>query len=356
MQSFMDFPFGFPAIFDADDVPQNGDSVPVRLSEFIKAGADAVCISRPDDRAAVKNTVVPLGGVLGPSGISLASPGEHDFDFLYAITREKISAFADTGVRFLLLNRQTSLADMRAALLAAKSRKVPVLACMTSACGEENGGFLPALITLQAMGVSAVGLCGAPDDSMLAAVRRAVSHASVPIFVIADAVPGQRPDEYENTVRPLLEAGIRLVGCGQNTSPEFLGAIAESIKKYGPPEIPEEPDCYAAATEQETFFLGDNIEFSKPLSCSGSLVDKLIDLDDERVSAALVRVESIDDAVLLGKDAPMSKLPIAVRADSATVLDAALRYFQGRLIVDSGSDIDPEVLEPLAAKYGAIVY
>ncbi len=132
--------------------------------------------------------------------------------------------------------------------------------------------------------------------------------------------------------------------------------LRRDIKKYGPPEIPEEPDCYAAATEREAFFLGDNIEFSEPLPCSGSLVDKLIDLDDERVSAALVHVESIDDAVLLGKYASMSKLPIAVRADSATVLDAALRYFQGRLIVDSSSCIEPEVLEPLAAKYGAIVY
>ena len=52
----------------------------------------------------------------------------------------------------------------------------------------------------------------------------------------------------------------------------------------------------------------------------------------------------------------MSKLPIAVRAESATVLDAALRYFQGRLIIDSNSCIEREVLEPLAAKYGAIVY
>ena len=52
----------------------------------------------------------------------------------------------------------------------------------------------------------------------------------------------------------------------------------------------------------------------------------------------------------------MTKLPIAVHADSSTVLEAALRYFQGRLIIDSGSLVEPEVLEPLAAKYGAILY
>ena len=52
----------------------------------------------------------------------------------------------------------------------------------------------------------------------------------------------------------------------------------------------------------------------------------------------------------------MTRLPIAVHCDSAPVLDAALRYFQGRLIVDSECQIEDEVLEPLAAKYGAILY
>ena len=38
------------------------------------------------------------------------------------------------------------------------------------------------------------------------------------------------------------------------------------------------------------------------------------------------------------------------------ILDAALRYFQGRLIVDSNCDIDYQLIERTAAKYGAIVY
>jgi 5-methyltetrahydrofolate--homocysteine methyltransferase len=52
----------------------------------------------------------------------------------------------------------------------------------------------------------------------------------------------------------------------------------------------------------------------------------------------------------------MTKLPVAVCAENPSVLEAALRYFQGRLIVDSRSAIEPEVLEPLTAKYGAILY
>ena len=355
----MNFPFELPTVFDEGTFSESGDdSVPARLSERVKAGADAVCVCCADLFRAAEDTVgnVPVGGILGPSGISPSPAGGHGFDSACAFYREQVCAFGDAGARFLLLDRQTSLADMRAALLAAKGKGIPVLACLAADRGTEEHSFLPALITLQAMGVSAVGLCGVPDKPLLTAVRHAMPHASVPLVAVADAVPGQTAVEFEEAVRPLLNAGLRMIGCGRNTSPEHLHALWKSIKKYGPPEISEEPDCYAAATEREAFFLGNDIEFSKPLPCSGSLVDKLIDLDDEQISAALVRVESIDDAVLLGKCASMSKLPIAVRADSATVLDAALRYFQGRLIVDSGSCIEREVLEPLAAKYGAVVY
>ncbi len=82
----------------------------------------------------------------------------------------------------------------------------------------------------------------------------------------------------------------------------------------------------------------------------------MIDLDDEQVNTALVKISSIDDAVLLAESSSMTKLPVAVCAENPSVLEAALRYFQGRLIVDSRSAIEPEVLEPLTAKYGAILY
>ncbi len=60
---------------------------------------------------------------------------------------------------------------------------------------------------------------------------------------------------------------------------------------------------------------------------SVGLGDDFIDLDDERANVALVEINSIDDALLLAEYGHMSRLPIAVRAESLPVLDAALRYF-----------------------------
>jgi len=342
----MEIPFGLPAVLKKEDTPENGDA-PVRLSNYS-------VISGGMGSSGAETCV--CGAVFGPSGILYDSEKEFDFDAVYSYYRQKICDLNESKVRFLLLNRQTSLADMRAALLAARDKDLPVAACLTAGRRSRNCSFLSSLITLQAMGIQAFGLCGIPDEAMLESIRRASAHTTVPLIVIADAKPNQSPEEYAEAVRPLLEAGVRLLGCGHGTTPEHYRKIGELAKKFGPPDISEEPDCLAAASDRETFFLGEDIRWSEPLPCSASLVDKLIDLDDEQVNAALVYVESVSDAELLGKCVSMSRLPIAVRADSPVVLDAALRYVQGRLIVDSGSSIERDVLEPIAAKYGAIVY
>ena len=157
-------------------------------------------------------------------------------------------------------------------------------------------------------------------------------------------------------MEPFLRSGTALVGAGYGAGPAHIAALREAMKKSGPPEFPEKPDCYAAATEQEAFFLGDDIAFSEPIRCSSLLEDNLIHLEDEGVSAALVEITSVTDAVMLARSGSIAKLPVAVRADNATVLEAALRYFQGRLIVNSRCMIERDTLEPLAKKYGAVIY
>ena len=82
----------------------------------------------------------------------------------------------------------------------------------------------------------------------------------------------------------------------------------------------------------------------------------MIDIDDEVANATLVRIETPDDAQWLAKEAAMTRQPIAVQTDSLPVLEAALRYFPGRLIIDSNCALEEEILSPLAAKYGSILY
>lgn len=313
---------------------------------------------------------VAVGGNLCPTGLFVPPHGNADFDDLYDIYREQVRALDGAGVDFLAVETQTSLADMRAAVLAARTTNLPVFVTLTV---DESGrtltgaSLLPALITLQAMGVDAVGLnCSFGPKAMLGPLREAAAHAGIPLIAKPNAgVPmwnsgnGEAylsPEEFAEEMRPLLQAGARVAGGCCGATPAHIRALSQVVREFSPPEIPAEPDAFAAAIESEAFFLGDDIVFSEPIPCSSWLGEALIDLDDEQVNAALVEVDSVDDAMLLGENSGMTRLPIAVHCDRPTVLDAALRYFQGRLIIDSDCLIEPELLEPLAAKYGAILY
>lgn len=311
-----------------------------------------------------------VGGNLCPTGLFVPPLGDADFDDIYDIYREQVRALDEAGVDFFAIETQTSLADMRAAVLAARTTNLPVFVTATvdeSGRTMTGGALLPTLITLQAMGIDAFGInCSFGPKAILPYLDELLPHAAVPLIAKPNAgVPMWNAGRQERYLTPaqfagemggILRAGAQIVGGCCGTTPEHIRALARVLEETVPPQLPDEPDCFAAAIEREAFFLGDDIVFSEPIRCTSSLGDDLIDLDDEQVNAALVEVQSVDDAMLLCENSAMTRLPIAVHCDHLTVLDAALRYFQGRLIVDSNCQIDSELMEPLAAKYGAILY
>lgn len=313
-----------------------------------------------------------VGGNLCPTGLFVPPLGNADFDDIYDVYREQVRALEEAGVDFLAVETQTSLADMRAAVLAARTTDLPVFVTATvdeSGRTMTGGTLLPALITLQAMGIDAFGInCSFGPKSILPYLEELLPHAAIPLIAKPNAgVPMWNADEREGLLSPeqfaaemreLLLAGAQIAGGCCGTTPAHIRALSKTMAETPIPENPRraEPDCFAAAIEREAFFLGDDILFSKPIPCTSSLGEDLIDLDDEQVGAALVEVNSLDDVALLCENSAMTRLPIAVHCDSPTVLDAALRYFQGRLIVDSDCQVGAELLGPLAAKYGAILY
>ena len=135
-----------------------------------------------------------------------------------------------------------------------------------------------------------------------------------------------------------------------------IAALKAALQGKTPRPVAQDPDCEAATIETEAFFLGDDVTYSRPLFCTSQLPDDLIALDDSPASAALVEIASVGDAQVLAACAHLTRMPVAVHADSLPVLEAALRYYQGRLLIDTHCALDEDVLLPLAKKYGAILY
>lgn len=155
--------------------------------------------------------------------------------------------------------------------------------------------MLPVVITLQAMGVDAIGL-NCLLDPMLPLIEEVRLHTAVPIIAKPDVRSSDEtlltPESFAQKMRLLMQAGARIVGGHDDSTPEHIAALKEVVQEFGEPEIPEEPDCYASTIETEAFFLGDDIAFSEPLACTSHLADDLIDLEDDRCNTALVEVES----------------------------------------------------------------
>ena len=317
-------------------------------------------------KEAAQGKNIPVGGRVGPSGLFPPPMGDTDFDDIYNLYREQIRALSKAGADFLIIEDQSSLADMRAAVLAARTTNLPVFVTLSvDSSGHTLTGctLLSAMVTLQAMGIEAIGLSCSSPENMYEPLKEAYAYASIPLIAKPDAEAGITPEAFGNAILELVHCGASVVGGCCGATPEHIAAINRLVSSFSSPLQQKNPgteeedtDCMAAAIEGETFFLGDDIILSEPLFCSSQLEDDIIDLEDERINTVLVQVESMDDALLLSEQGKMTRLPIAVHCDNAPVLDAALRYFQGRLIVDSNCALEEEELIPLVSKYGAILY
>lgn len=296
---------------------------------------------------------LPVGGVVFENDRIKEEYGKSVFESAYFDHLEKITVLKDAGASFVVLWNFDKLWDMRAGVLAAKAADIPVFVLITvDDEGETEGGadYIAALITLQSLGADAFGIhCTEGKKYTARLIKRAFPHAEIPL-IAADNFSAYTDEEIM-----LLSENGASVYFDMSVHPDK--SKHDLIKKLGS-EFDEttEKDSYAAATFREAFFLPENIELSEPIPCGYDMADELIDLDDSSCNAIYFVLESTDDAANIALNAEMSYLPFVVHANDPITLEAALRYYQGRLIADSRCDIQKEKFKALTQKYGAVVY
>ena len=208
----------------------------------------------------------------------------------------------------------------------------------------------PLVITLQSLGADAFGIeCTQGIEQTSALIKKAFPHAEIPLIAAADLSSATTAQLEE-----LSHAGASVyIDTSGSLSKEKTDILKAQDIKFDPEE---KKDSYAAAIFREAFFLPESLEFSEPLSCSYDMADEIIELDDSSADAVYFRLNSTDDASYLADNAIMSYLPFIIHTNDITTLEAALRYYQGRLIVDSHCEIEENVLTELSKRYGAILY
>jgi 5-methyltetrahydrofolate--homocysteine methyltransferase len=184
---------------------------------------------------------------IGPTGKLLAT-GETNAAELRAVFAEQAEALAEEGVDALLLETFADLDELGAAIAAARATKLPVVASLVFDSGPARDrtmmGTTPeqAVAAVTAAEVAAVGAnCGNGIDGYVPICRRFRAATSLPLWIKANAglpemVNGRpvyrtSPEYFATRTLDLIQAGATFVGGCCGTSPAFIAAIKQALKR-----------------------------------------------------------------------------------------------------------------------------
>ena len=187
-----------------------------------------------------------VAGDLTTTGQPMEPNGTLTYEELYQAYREQIKALVDSGIDLLVAETMLGVEETIVALDAAQSVcDLPVMCSLSleaDGTARFGGNAVEAVITLQEMGASAVGLnCSVGPDQLESVIANMKQVAKVPILAkpnagmpqITDqgeAVYDMTPEHFAYYTKKLVEAGAGLVGGCCGTTPEYIRRLAEVLR------------------------------------------------------------------------------------------------------------------------------
>ena len=335
-----------------------------------------------------------VAGDLTMTGEQLAPIGQLDFEDLINVYKEQISYLVEAGVDLLVVETMMSLQETRAALIAAKEVcDLPVMATMTF---ESDARTLygtdaaTAAIVLESLGADAVGTnCSTGPDKMVEVIRQMAAVISIPLIAKPNAgLPSL--DENGNTVydmdaerfgecmKMLVEAGASIVGGCCGTTPEHIRMTKEAVasmkivhrKTPDKRFLTSERKTVAFGLDDHFIIVGERINPTGKKKLQKQLREGSMDMvadfaeEQEACGAEILDINmgmgGIDEKATMLKAIEtvggVSNLPLSLDSSHVDVLEAALRRYPGRALINSISyeKVKFENLLPIAKKYGAM--
>ncbi|QNU65270.1 homocysteine S-methyltransferase family protein [Ruminiclostridium herbifermentans] len=349
------------------------------------------CLAKYSKEAAGDKCLV--AGDLASTGRFIKPLGDMDFEDCVNIYKEQVKGLLEGGVDLFVIETMLDIQEARAALIAVKeSCDLPVCVSMSF---DENFRTLTgtdpitALITLQSLGADVVGCnCSTGPVQMLKIISMMKPYAKVPLMAKPNAglpklINGKttfdmKPEEFGSYIKEFIDAGVNLLGGCCGTSPDYIKQIYLESRNLKPAVVSSEP--YSAITScRKTEFFGLN----KPVAIVGERINptgkKQLQAELREGSTHEIRkfaaeqvekganildvnvgMPGIDEkATMLNTVSLLSSIidaPLCLDSSSPEVLEAALRIYPGRALINSISQekVKLEKLLPVAAKYGAM--
>lgn len=377
---------------------------------YIEAGADIICtcsfgvnehkikgcgytveeligaaVANAKKAAAGTETKIALD--IGPMGRLIEPNGNVTFEEAYEAFARQIRA--GEGADIILLETMTDLYELKAALLAAKENAdLPVICTMTF---EENGRtFTGSTVSALAMvadglGADAVGMnCSLGPAQFKPLIEELSNWTNLPLVSKANAglpdpatgVYNITAEEFAAETAKLIPSGVKLIGGCCGTDPKFIAALKKTFAGKG--YTPQNPNIPAAVcTPEKTVVIDEPRIIGERINPTGKkrLKEALIQGDMDYVlgqaadqirdgaeildvNAGVPGINEKEVIVNLVKSLQgITDAPLQIDSNNPEVIEAALRVYSGKAIVNSvnGEEASLSAVLPLVKKYGAAV-
>lgn len=348
------------------------------------------------EAASCAGRFVYVAGDLTMTGAQLKPMGDMEPEELISVYKEQILALCGAGVDLLAVETMMSLGEARAALIAAKEVcDLPVMVTMTF---EGDGRTLygtdaeTAAVVLESLGACAIGVnCSAGPARMREIVSAMAGATKLPIVAKPNAgLPFLDEQgrtcydldaaEFAKEMKQLAEAGATVLGGCCGTTPEHIRKLRDTFgRKISCQVTRRQPGVRYLSSERRTvrfeldggfLIIGERINPTGKKLLQSQLREGVTDRvlqfaeEQEQDGASVLDVNmgmsGIDEKAMMlravDEISGVTSLPLSLDSSHVEVLEAALRAYPGRALVNSVS-METEKLQkllPLVKKYGAM--
>lgn len=339
---------------------------------------------------------VLVAGDLTMTGQQLRPMGTMELETLIEVYKEQIRMLESAGVDLLVVETMMSLGETRAALIAAReTTELPVMVTMTF---EADGRTLfgtdaeTAAIVLESLGADAIGVnCSTGPAKMKGIVEAMARVSTLPLIAKPNAgLPavdrqGQTVYDMDSAdfvaeMEELIEAGAVILGGCCGTDPSYIAELKRLVQGKKPRErqgrrdgiryLTGERKTLAFGLEDPFMIIGERINPTGKKKLQEQLRNGNTDLalqyaqEQDACGASVLDINmgmsGIDEKAMmlrvLEEVQGVTDLPLSLDSSHIDVLEAALRHYPGRALVNSVSYEKEkfEKLLPIVQKYGAM--
>lgn len=338
---------------------------------------------------------VKAAGDMGPTGCFIAPLGDKSFDEVASGYFRLAKALANAGADYIIIETIIDIQEMRAALTAAKAAcSLPVICQMSfSDDGRTITGTDPAsaVILLDAMGADVIGAnCSLGPDQLLPIAKTMVKNTNKPVVIQPNAgMPFLEngvtrfpltPEDMARAVPLFAEAGVEYLGGCCGTTPDHIRAMKEAMEKTAPVKKTAVTPFTALTSRTGHVYIGDafapviigerinptgrkklreDIQAGHFTSVKKEALDQIdagADILDVNMGVpGISQAEAMKKAI--SQISMLSQAPLSIDSTDPEVVEAALKVYPGRPLINSVS-ASPRLMKailPMAKKFGAAV-